>query len=392
MRRILLAVLGVGLSAVMVGAALAALPPGGTFTDDDGNVHEPNIEAIAAESITKGCNPPANSRYCPGSSLTRGQMAAFVRRALDLPASSIDYFIDDNDSVFEGDINALAEAGITRGCNPPTSDRYCPDGSITREQMAAFLRRAFDYPASAGDFFTDDDDSIFEADINAIADAGVTLGCNPPGNTRYCPSDLVKRDQMASFFARALGLKPIYPPPPTTTTSTTTTRPPTYTTFGPGTHRVGIDIPAGTYRNSGDLSGCYWERLSGFGGTFDDIIANNFTNVRQIVEVKASDAGFKPDGDCGQWSSDLRPAKAPTAGFGGGTWQVPSEVSPGLWRNTPSEAGCYWERLDGFSGEFDDTIANDFISDKASTIVRVEASDTGFGVDEDCGAWTYLGP
>ena len=69
-----------------------------------------------------------------------------------------DYFVDDDDSVFEGDINALAEAGITRGCNPPVSDRYCPDGSITREQMAAFLRRAFDYPTVNDDYFADDDD------------------------------------------------------------------------------------------------------------------------------------------------------------------------------------------------------------------------------------------
>ncbi len=194
-------------------AASYELPPGGTFTDDDSNVHEGNIEAIAAEGITRGCNPPVNTRYCPGGSVTRGQMAAFIRRALDLAPSSTDHFVDDGDSVFESDINALAEAGITRGCNPPANDRYCPQGNVTREQTAAFLRRAFNYPASSVDSFTDDEASVFEADINAIADAGVTQGCNPPANDRYCPTDLVKRDQMASFFSRALGLAPIVPPP-----------------------------------------------------------------------------------------------------------------------------------------------------------------------------------
>lgn len=34
--------------------------PGGSFLDDDGNVHEGNIEAIAVEGITLGCNPPSN--------------------------------------------------------------------------------------------------------------------------------------------------------------------------------------------------------------------------------------------------------------------------------------------------------------------------------------------
>ncbi|RLE23963.1 MAG: hypothetical protein DRJ50_05360, partial [Actinobacteria bacterium] len=197
-----------------VGVALASgLPPGGTFADDDGNIHEGSIEAIAAANITAGCNPPANTLYCPGSSVTRGQMAAFLRRALDLPISSTGHFVDVGDSVFERDINTIAAAGITRGCNPPVNDRYCPDGIITREQAAAFFRRAFDYPASPTDHFTDDDVSIFDADINAIAEAGVTLGCNPPANDRYCPSGLVTRDQMASLLSRALGLTPVVPPP-----------------------------------------------------------------------------------------------------------------------------------------------------------------------------------
>ena len=77
------------------------LPPGGTFTDDDGNPHEAAIEAIAAESITKGCNPPANTRYCPRDTVDRGAMAAFIDRALNLPHTNTDYFTDDNNSIFE---------------------------------------------------------------------------------------------------------------------------------------------------------------------------------------------------------------------------------------------------------------------------------------------------
>ena len=42
----------------------AVLPPGGTFIDDDGNVHEGSIEAIAEARTTLGCNPPANNRFC----------------------------------------------------------------------------------------------------------------------------------------------------------------------------------------------------------------------------------------------------------------------------------------------------------------------------------------
>jgi hypothetical protein len=210
---------------MLVGVALAVLPPGGTFSDDNGNIHEPAIEAIAAEGITKGCNPPANTMYCPDGTVTRGQMAAFLNRALKLPATSTDFFTDDNDSVFEGDINRLAASGITKGCNPPANTMYCPDGSVTRGQMAAFLVRGFGYTDNGGgDLFIDDDDSIFEGDIDRLGTAGVTKGCNPPTNDRYCPTAPVKRDQMASFLTRALGLTPIPPtptPPPTTPPPTT---------------------------------------------------------------------------------------------------------------------------------------------------------------------------
>ncbi len=68
-------------------------------------------------------------------------MAAFLARAVNLPSATQDFFIDDEDSIFENDINKLAESGITRGCNSPSNDRYCPDSSVTRSQMAAFLVR-----------------------------------------------------------------------------------------------------------------------------------------------------------------------------------------------------------------------------------------------------------
>jgi S-layer homology domain len=190
----------------------AVLPPGGTFVDDDGIVHEGSIEAIAAADITRGCNPPANDRFCPDLAVERGAMAAFLTRALGLPSTSEDFFDDDAGHLFEADINRLAAAGITRGCNPPANTRFCPDEAMTRGEMAALLARAFGYPASALDRFEDDDDSTFEGDIQKIAAVGVTVGCNPPANTRFCPDDEVTRAEMATFLTRALHLTPNTPP------------------------------------------------------------------------------------------------------------------------------------------------------------------------------------
>ncbi|MGF1668632.1 MAG: Gmad2 immunoglobulin-like domain-containing protein [Acidimicrobiia bacterium] len=204
---------------MMVPAGAQPLDPNGTFVDDDGSVHEASIEAIAEAGVTRGCNPPVNDLFCPEEPVSRAEMATFLIRAVELstpvPApTDPDAFVDDDDSVHEEDIDKLAELGVTRGCNPPVNDRFCPEDSVTRGQMAAFLTRAFSYTDSdpAADRFTDDDTSVFEADIEALASAGVTVGCNPPVNDMYCPEDPVTRAQMATFLTRALGLTPLAPP------------------------------------------------------------------------------------------------------------------------------------------------------------------------------------
>ncbi len=181
----------------------------GAFWDDEDSVHEGNINRIAEFGITRGCNPPLNTRFCPDRNITRGQMAAFIRRALELPYSSNDYFSDDDGHLFEGDINAIGEAGIAFGC---TETDYCPDAYLIRDEMAEFLVRAFGYPDVTTDFFSDDDENRFEDSINAIAAVDVTLGCNPPENDHFCPDRSLSRAEMASFFVRALGILGVEPP------------------------------------------------------------------------------------------------------------------------------------------------------------------------------------
>ena len=170
------------------------------FLDVRGHNFEAAIEWLAAEDITKGCNPPLNTRFCPDNNVTRGQMATFLTRALNLPAASRDYFADDRGQFYEDAVNRLYEAGITEGCGP---NRYCGDAEISREQMAAFLARALGLPSSGRDFFLDDGSSIFQSAINRVAAARITLGCNPPTNDRYCPGELVTRGQMAAFIRRS---------------------------------------------------------------------------------------------------------------------------------------------------------------------------------------------
>jgi hypothetical protein len=207
---VLIALVVMVLSAVpVVSASAEDLPPGGTFVDDDLLAEEGYIEAIAAAGITKGCNPPASDKFCPERVLTRAEMASIFVRALRLPAGAPGQFVDTVESAHEADINALASAGITKGCNPPANDEFCPDRRVTREEMAAFIVRAFDLPSASSDHFADDDESIFENDIDAIAAAGITSGC---GTGAFCPTEGLPRSQMAAFMGRALHLTPMVPP------------------------------------------------------------------------------------------------------------------------------------------------------------------------------------
>jgi hypothetical protein len=108
-------------------------------------------------------------------------------------------FTDIANSAFVSEIIWLADAGITTGC---TDTEFCPRDPVSRGQMATFLARALALPASSTDWFTDDDGLSHEDSINRLADAGITTGCTA---TRFCPSGTVIRQQMAAFLFRALG-------------------------------------------------------------------------------------------------------------------------------------------------------------------------------------------
>jgi S-layer homology domain len=140
-------------------------------------------------------------RYCPTADVRRDEMASFLARALELPVSppAADAFTDDTGNTHEKNINLIAADKITTGCAPGL---YCPADNVKRDQMASFLARAMGLPVSppAPNAFTDDNGNTHEKNINLIAAAKVTTGC---GGTKYCPTENVTRGQMAAFLRRA---------------------------------------------------------------------------------------------------------------------------------------------------------------------------------------------
>ena len=129
-------------------------PATGTVFDDVpiGSFAAAWIETFRELQITGGCsaNPPL---YCPGDSVTRAQMAAFLLRvirgsAYTPPTATSSAFADVNVGDFAANwIEQLAKEGITGGCG---NGNFCPNDPVTRGQMAAFLTRVFHTPQLFG--------------------------------------------------------------------------------------------------------------------------------------------------------------------------------------------------------------------------------------------------
>ena len=169
----------------------------GPFRDVSGLPYEQDVVKLVEAGITSGCG---YERYCPFGFVTREQMASFLQRALGLKAPATDFFWDDTFSGHHSAINAIAQASISTGCG---GGRYCPTISVSRGEMATFLVRALGLPKASRDYFWDDNGSPHEPAINALAQAGITIGC---GSGRYCPWGGLTRGEMATFLVRGLEL------------------------------------------------------------------------------------------------------------------------------------------------------------------------------------------
>ena len=186
-----------GVAALLLVLAVALPSSAGTFTDTEGNLHEENIERLVDMGVAEGCDdsPP---RFCPGHAIFRGQMATFLARALELPPATRDHFDDDNGHIHEDNINRLAEAGVAQGVS---ARRFRAGGEVTRAQMATFIANGFELEDSDEDAFGDDDASVHEPQIDAVAAADVAQGC---AANRFCPAASVTRAQMATFIVAAV--------------------------------------------------------------------------------------------------------------------------------------------------------------------------------------------
>ena len=179
----------------------------GRFSDDEGNVHEDNIEQIARWGVTTGC---AKRLFCPSRTVNRAQMSAFLYRAVTrlygAPDSGGEVQLSDvaDDAWYRTNARWAVTSGVMRA----PGGVFDPSGAVTRADMAEMLVAAFNHisaPAQAAGLFSDTTglpDAAIRA-MEGIRAAGVTSGC-ATDPLRYCPAETVTRAQMASFLVRAI--------------------------------------------------------------------------------------------------------------------------------------------------------------------------------------------
>ena len=195
------AVVGSG-AVVLVSSDLAFAQPGGFVDVPEDVYYSVPVDTLAERGVFVGTE--CEEGFCPGVAMDRKTMAVWIVRVLD---------DEDPGAVFEsrfGDVDAesfhapfverLAELGVTEGCGDGMV--FCPDRSVTRAQMAAFLSRAYGLADGPDPGFADVPSDVWYAvDVARLVASGITVGCGD--GTVFCPGRDTTRAQMATFLYRA---------------------------------------------------------------------------------------------------------------------------------------------------------------------------------------------
>ena len=181
----------------------------------DGSLFDPFIYAAAGAGVMPGCAAAA-FEFCPGSLVTRADMAGFILRAVHGPSFVPTPYAGVFGDVHAGDYNAdyiqsFYDEGYTVGCG---GGNFCPGAVHTRAQTAVFILKGEHgtsyVPPSCQTTHAFDDvacppttDEPFGDWIGELSVEGITAGC---GGNNFCPSAGIPNQQMAAFLVRAFAI------------------------------------------------------------------------------------------------------------------------------------------------------------------------------------------
>lgn len=207
-----------GRETVIANSAFCDGAPETSAFNDLGRAHDQAIRCMEQAGVVTGVS---ERQFDPGEPVNRGQaamaLAALIDTAnrLEVDGADLQNLPSADDARFEdfkdGSANCPGQRAIARLNESPVlqgyvDSRFEPCAEVTRAQMASMIDRAYQYLNGSGlpigsDRFRDDDRSVHEESINAIAAAEIMGG---RGDQRFMPQKSVRRGEMASHLARVL--------------------------------------------------------------------------------------------------------------------------------------------------------------------------------------------
>jgi hypothetical protein len=147
----------------------------GAFSDDEGSIYEADIDAIAEASITQGCAPEL---FCPTDAVARWQMALFLTRLWEVSRGTLPDGVDQGiTDIGELPIGVQMAVNQLRQLNVTEGvapESFGPYGEVTRWQMALFLTR---FVAETGYLLPDPVDQGFTdiADLPIVVQEAINM-------------------------------------------------------------------------------------------------------------------------------------------------------------------------------------------------------------------------
>lgn len=165
-----------------------------------GHWSEKAINHLAKEKIFAGYG---NGQFGFGDNITRGQVAVLIQKYLKLEQNveQKTKFIDTKGNMYEGAIEAVAQAGIMTGDG---NGKFRPDGVLTRYEMSVVLQKVFQLKENGntvGSFKDVPKGHWAEGYVKALADNNISKG---DGKGNFLGDDFVKREEYAQFLYNAI--------------------------------------------------------------------------------------------------------------------------------------------------------------------------------------------
>ncbi|MGH0607203.1 S-layer homology domain-containing protein [Bacillus mycoides] len=168
--------------------------------DISGKWYEQEIRELSKKGIMVG---DGKGSFWPDRLVTRGEFAALMARALELPAGQ-SHFSDlelAHPSLRDG-INRAAAAGIISGRG---NNVFAPTDTITREEVVIMVDRALQRKGVIGSLgqlpFTDQDAAYDKNALQRVYGLGIVKG---NGQNQFAPKGTASRAEAAAFLNRML--------------------------------------------------------------------------------------------------------------------------------------------------------------------------------------------